>query len=148
MPEEQRAGLLTHPAWLAAYSLNEDNDPIHRGIWVFERLLAGVLGDVPPDVDAAVPTDPHLTLKERMQPLRDARCWKCHHKINPLGEPFEMFDDWGRYRSQHYFDENGEIYTRRDGEFDLKLKEGKLKVARLTHRGKLPSQVTPKSTGR
>ena len=126
MPKEQRAGLLTHPAWLAAYSLNEDNDPIHRGIWVYERLLAGVLGDVPPDVDAVVPTDPHMTLRERMQPLRAERCWKCHRKINPLGEPFEMFDDWGRYRSHHYFDETGEIYMRRDGEFDRKLKNGKL----------------------
>ena len=47
MPLEQRAGLLTHPAWLAAYSLNDGNDPIHRGIWVRERLLAGVIQDVP-----------------------------------------------------------------------------------------------------
>lgn len=46
MLRDQRAGLLTHPAWLAAWSLNEDNDPIHRGIWVRERLLAGVLTDV------------------------------------------------------------------------------------------------------
>ena len=56
-----------------------------------------------------------------MEPLRAERCWKCHRKINPLGEPFEMFDDWGRYRKDHYFDENGNIYTRRDGEFDRKL---------------------------
>ena len=114
MPREQRAGLLTHPAWLAAYSLNEDNDPIHRGIWIYERLLAGVLGDVPPDVDAAVPIDAHKTLRERMEPLRNERCWKCHRKMNPLGEPFEIFDDWGRYRTEHYFDENGKIYMRRD----------------------------------
>ncbi len=126
MPKDQRAGLLTHPAWLAAYSLNEDNDPIHRGIWIYERLLAGVLGDVPPDVDAAVPSDPHKTLKERMEPLRAERCWKCHRKINPLGEPFEMFDDWGRYRKNHYFDEDGQIYTRRDGEFKRQLEQGKL----------------------
>ena len=126
MPKEQRAGILTHPAWLAAYSLNEDNDPIHRGIWVYERLLAGVLGDVPPDVDANVPTDPHMTLRQRMEPLRSESCWKCHRKINPLGETFEIFDDWGRYRSVHYFDQNAEIYLRRDGEFERKLKEGKL----------------------
>ena len=126
MPKKQRAGVLTHPAWLAAYSVNEDNDPIHRGIWIFERLLAGVVGDVPPDVDAVVPTDPHMTLRERMQPLRAERCWKCHRKFNPLGEPFEIFDDWGRFRSHHYFDENGEIFMRRDGNFDQKLKNGKL----------------------
>lgn len=148
MPKEQRAGLLTHPAWLAAYSLNEDNDPIHRGIWVFERLLAGVLGDVPPDVDAAVPTDPHMTLRERMEPLRNERCWKCHRKMNPLGEPFEMFDDWGRYREQHYFDENGEIYTRRDGDFDRKLKEGKLTARKVDASGEIAFSGDPKVDGK
>lgn len=142
MPKEQRAGILTHPAWLAAYSLNEDNDPIHRGIWIYERLLAGVLGDVPPDVDAAVPIDPHQTLRERMEPLRSERCWKCHRKINPLGEPFEMFDDWGRYRTVEYFDEDGQIYMRRDGEFERKLSEGKLttRVVNATGTINLPTE--------
>ena len=140
--------MLTHPAWLAAYSLNEDNDPIHRGIWVYKRLLAGVLGDVPPDVDAAVPTDPHLTLRERMEPLRSERCWKCHRKINPLGEPFEMFDDWGRYRAQHYFDEDGEIYTRRDTEFDRKLKEGKLTTRKVDASGSIAFSGDPKVDGK
>lgn len=147
MPKEQRAGLLTHPAWLAAYSLNEDNDPIHRGIWVYKRLLAGVLGDVPPDVDAAVPTDPHLTLRERMEPLRSERCWKCHRKMNPLGEPFEVFDDWGRFREQHYFDENGDIYTRRDGEFDRKLKEGKLTTREVDASGAVAFSGDPEVDG-
>ena len=147
MPKEQRAGLLTHPAWLAAYSLNEDNDPIHRGIWVYERLLAGVLGDVPPDVDAAVPTDPHKTLRERMKPLRAERCWKCHRKINPLGEPFEVFDDWGRYRAHHYFDENGEIYTRRDSQFDGKLKERKLTTRKINAAGAIAFSGDPKVDG-
>ncbi|MDB4730272.1 DUF1588 domain-containing protein [bacterium] len=147
MPTDQRAGLLTHPAWLAAYSLNEDNDPIHRGIWIYERLLAGVLGDVPPDVDAAVPNDPHKTLKERMEPLRAERCWKCHRKINPLGEPFEMFDDWGRYRKDHYFDENGKIYTRRDGEFDRKLTQGKLSTREADASGSIAFSGDPKVDG-
>ena len=95
MPADQRAGLLTHPAWLAAWSLNDGNDPIHRGIWVLEKLLAGKLQDLPPDVDAKVPINPHQTLRERMELLREERCWNCHHKINPLGETFEIFDDWG-----------------------------------------------------
>ena len=147
MPKKQRAGLLTHPAWLAAYSLNEDNDPIHRGIWVYERLLAGVLGDVPPDVDANVPTDPHLTLRERMESLRSESCWKCHRKINPLGETFEVFDDWGRYRSHHYFDENGEIYLRRDGEFERKLKEGKLTTREVNATGAITFSGNPDIDG-
>jgi hypothetical protein len=147
MPKEQRAGLLTHPAWLAAYSRNEDNDPIQRGIWVYERLLAGVLGDVPPDVDANVPSDPHMTLRERMEPLRAEQCWKCHRKINPLGEPFEVFDDWGRYRTDHYFDENGEIYLRRDGQFERKLKEGQLTTRKVDAVGGISFSGDPNIDG-
>jgi hypothetical protein len=109
MPKKQRAGLLTHPAWLAAHSLNDGNDPVRRGQWIQEKLLAGVIQDVPPDVDANVPNDPHETLRERMEPLRADRCWRCHRKMNPLGEPFEVFDDWGRYRTEVYFDVQGEI---------------------------------------
>ncbi|MBT4223611.1 MAG: DUF1588 domain-containing protein, partial [Opitutae bacterium] len=148
MPKEERAGLLTHPAWLTAYSLNEGNDPIHRGIWVYERLLAGVLGDVPPDVDAAVPTDPHKTLRERMEPLRNERCWKCHRKMNPLGEAFEVFDDWGRYRPHHYFDENGEIYMRRDNQFDRKLKEDKLTMRKVDASGAIAFSGDPEIDGK
>ena len=93
------------------------------------------VGDVPPDVDAVVPTDPHKTLRERMEPLRAEHCWKCHRKINPLGEPFEMFDDWGRYRSHHYVDEDGEIYMRRDGQFDRLRKDGKLTTRKVDATG-------------
>ena len=109
LPPEQRAGLLTHPAWLVTHSGNFDTDPIHRGIWVYEKLLAGVIGDVPPDVDARIAEDPHRTLRERMAPLRERACWKCHHKINPLGEAFEVFDDFGRYRDRFHVDDEGAL---------------------------------------
>jgi hypothetical protein len=105
LPMDQRAGILTHPAWLVAHSVNDGNHPIHRGIWVYEKLLVGVIADVPPDVDARVPEDPHKTLRQRLDVVRDAACWKCHVKINPLGESFEAYDDFGRFRTQHYFDE-------------------------------------------
>ena len=147
MPEEQRAGLLTHPAWLAAWSLNEGNDPIHRGIWVRERLLAGVIQDVPPDVDANVPTDPHKTLRERLETLRDERCWKCHRKINPLGETFEMFDDWGRYRTHLYFDETKKLVTRRDATFDRMLTDGKLTKREVDASGDIAGSGDPEVDG-
>lgn len=147
MPEEQRAGLLTHPAWLAAWSLNEGNDPIHRGIWVREKLLAGVIQDVPPDVDAKVPNDPHKTLRERMEPLRAERCWSCHRKINPLGETFEIFDDWGRHRTQVYFDEENKIVTRRDATFEKMLEQKKLTVREIDATGAITGSGDPKVDG-
>ena len=27
-------------------------------------------------------------------------CWKCHQHMNPLGLAFEVFDDFGRYRTE------------------------------------------------
>ena len=112
MPEHQRAGILTHPAWLVAHSFNAENDPVHRGKWVFEKLLAGAMPDIPPDVDAQVPEDPTKTLRERMEILRQEQCWNCHRKINPLGEAFEIYNHYGRWIDADYFDEEGHLHTR------------------------------------
>ena len=95
----KRKGLLTHPAWLIAHSSNFHTDPIKRGRWIREKLLAGRVPDVPITVDAQVPEDPHKTLRERVESVTNkAECRKCHQQMNPLGFPFEIFDDFGRYR--------------------------------------------------
>ena len=95
----QRKGLLTHPAWLIAHSSNFHTDPIKRGRWIREKLLAGSVPDVPITVDAQIPEDPHKTLRERVESVTEqAECRKCHERMNPLGFPFEVFDDFGRYR--------------------------------------------------
>ncbi len=96
-----RKGLLTHPAWLVAHSSNFHTDPIRRGRWIREKLLAGRVPDVPITVDAQVPDDPHKTLRERVEQVtQKAECWKCHQHMNPLGLPFESFDDFGRFRTE------------------------------------------------
>lgn len=98
MPVGQRAGILTHPAWLIAWSGNFDTDPIRRGKWIREHLLADTMPDIPLDVNAVVPEDRSQTLRHRLQVTREKYCWKCHRKMDPLGLPFEQFDDFGRYR--------------------------------------------------
>ena len=55
---EHRKGVLTHPSWLIAHSTNFHPDPIRRGRWIREKLLAGRVPDVPITVDAQVPDDP------------------------------------------------------------------------------------------
>ena len=96
-----RKGILTHPAWLIAHSQNLETDPIHRGKWIREKLLAGTIPDVPITVDAQIPPDPHKTLRQRMENRTgDSYCWRCHQKMDPLGFPFEMYDDFGRYRTE------------------------------------------------
>jgi len=99
LPDE-RAGILTQPSWLAAHSQNFDNDPVLRGKWIYERLLAGTIPDVPITVDATVPATPDKTLRERFAKTREAACWKCHIKMNPLGMAFEAYDDVGRFRTE------------------------------------------------
>ena len=96
----KRAGILSHPSWLIAHSLNATTDPVRRGKWIRERLLAGTVPDLPITVDASVPEDPHKTLRERYSVTEAEACWRCHVKMNPLGYPFEVFDDFGRWRDQ------------------------------------------------
>ena len=96
---QQRKGMLTHPAWLIAHAQNTETDPVRRGRWVQEKLLAGTVPDLPITVDAVIPEDHHRTLRQRLDAKTgETYCWKCHQKMNPLGLPFEIYDDFGRYR--------------------------------------------------
>lgn len=95
-----RAGLLMHPAWLVAFSDNEKNQAIQRGQWIRTHLLGGTVPDVPIGVNAQLPTDPALTLREKMKVTREEYCWRCHQRMDPLGLPFEQFDDFGRHRTK------------------------------------------------
>ena len=98
---KNRKGMLTHPAWLIAHAQNTETDPVKRGRWVQEKLLAGTVPDIPITVDAVIPEDHHRTLRQRLEAkTRDSYCWKCHQKMNPLGLPFEIYDDFGRYREK------------------------------------------------
>ncbi len=100
-PVDHRRGLLMHPAWLIAHSQNSATDIVRRGKWVREKLLAGIIPDVPITVDARIPEDPHKTLRERLELVSGKKeCWKCHEAMNPLGVTFEAFDDFGRYRTE------------------------------------------------
>ena len=104
--------MLTQPSWLVAHSGNFDNDPVLRGKWIREKLLAGYVMDVPINVDAQVPDDEHRTLRQRFEVVRAEQCWRCHIKMNPLGMPFESYNHVGRYRDLELgrpVDASGEI---------------------------------------
>ena len=93
--EDERAGVLTHPAWLAAWSGN----PVQRGKWVRTHLLGGTVPDVPIGVDARVPEKAHTTFRDRLEIATSAsECWRCHKKMDPLGVVFERYDHYGRYQ--------------------------------------------------
>ena len=105
MKIENRKGLLTHPAWLLAHAFNTETDPVHRGKFVREKLLAGTIPDIPITVDAQIPEDHNKTLRQRLTIATETKsCWHCHVKMNPLGNSFEMYDDFGRYRTEEFLE--------------------------------------------
>jgi hypothetical protein len=111
-----RKGILTHPAWLLAHSQNTETDPVRRGKWIREKLLAGYVPDVPITVDAQIPEDPHRTLRERLDEVTSPQeCWKCHVHMNPLGLTFEMFDDFGRFRTEEALEHPENLIKSGDG---------------------------------
>jgi hypothetical protein len=97
--KDERAGVLTHPAWLAAWSGNFDNHPVQRGKWVRTHLLGGSVPDVPIGVDARVPEVEHKSFRDRLAMATSAaECWRCHQSMDPLGVAFERYDHYGRFQ--------------------------------------------------
>jgi hypothetical protein len=131
---EQRAGILTQPAWLIAHSTNTDNHAIHRGKWIRERLLGGLIPETPITVAAQLPDEPQETLRHRMRVTREEYCWKCHQRMDPLGLPLEMFDHFGRFRTEELgrpVDTSGAILDSGDERIDGPVTDGLEMIHRL-----------------
>lgn len=134
VPEGQRLGILTHPSWLVSHSDAMDNHAIRRGRWVYERLIGGGIPDVPITVDAMLPDEPKVSLRERMRVTREDYCWTCHKKMDPLGLPFEMFNHAGVYRNTELdepVDTSGEIIESGDPALDGKVENAIELIQRL-----------------
>jgi mono/diheme cytochrome c family protein len=99
---EQRAGVLTHPYLMAAFSYTGASSPIHRGV-LLSRNVLGLSLRPPPEAFTPLSEDLHpmLTTRERvMLQTKPASCQTCHGVINPLGFTLEHFDAVGRYRDK------------------------------------------------
>ena len=117
----ERLGILTHPVWLVSHSDAMDNHAILRGRWIRERLLGGAVPDIPITVDAMLPDEPTSTLRHRMRVTREKECWRCHQKMDPLGLPFEMYNQLGLVRDKDQgqpLDTRGEIILSGDPALD------------------------------
>ncbi|MSP72497.1 MAG: DUF1588 domain-containing protein [Myxococcales bacterium] len=114
LPADERAGVLTHPAWLGSHGGNFEDDPslIHRGHWVRESLLCDF---IPPlsSVRVMAQVGPHAANKSARARVDDAtannpECQGCHRLMNPLGYPFEMFNQAGYLREWDHAADGGE----------------------------------------
>ena len=119
LPKDERAGVLTHPAFLAAHGGNFENDPsiVHRGKWVREKLLCDDIPPVPITVNAALdPETRDQSARKRMTSQVDSRqkCAGCHDLMNPLGYPFETYNHAGYLRTEdHGMEPNGSSTLKR-----------------------------------
>ena len=97
--DQQRAGLLTQPGLLALLAYPNQGSPIHRGIFVREKVLCQALAP-PPDANLEPPDpDPDATTREQFaEHTANAACASCHRLIDPIGFGFERYDGIGAYR--------------------------------------------------
>jgi Protein of unknown function (DUF1592)/Protein of unknown function (DUF1588)/Protein of unknown function (DUF1587)/Protein of unknown function (DUF1595)/Protein of unknown function (DUF1585) len=111
---KQRAGLLTQAGLLAASSKPNQTSPIHRGLFVRERLLCESLPPPPDGIEIKPPDlDPNLTTRQRFdQHASDPACAGCHQLMDPIGLGFENYDGLGSWRTTENgqpIDASGEI---------------------------------------
>jgi len=108
LPSDERAGMLTHPAWLATHGDAFEDGPsaVVRGHWIREHLLCeSVPGlefvSVPALLD---PTDGTKTARERIETTFDGRseCNLCHDDMNSLGMAFELYNHAGFLRADDH----------------------------------------------
>lgn len=155
LPEDERAGLFTHPALLAILGKSNQSDPIHRGVFVRTRLLCEVLEPPPGDVDLTPPDlAPGLTTRDRFDMHRnEPRCASCHALIDPIGYGFESYDGIGRFRSSeegHDVDTSGMVNAGGDanGEFDGAIELSDRLADSRTFHACMASQVFRFASGR
>ena len=100
----QRAGILTHAAFLTRHSNPDVTSPTHRGLFIRQGLLCETVNAPPPTIETTVPpAEPgsHLiTYRQRLEHYTAAPlCAGCHAMMDPLGFPFEGYDAVGQLRA-------------------------------------------------
>jgi hypothetical protein len=95
-----RVGWYTQAPFLTQWAINNDPDPIHRGVRINLDSLCFKLGP-PAAVLPSVPAlEPNQTNRQRFEALTAGCGGTCHNVfINPLGFAFEDYDGLGRHRT-------------------------------------------------
>lgn len=98
----QRRGVFTQVGFLASHATTRSPDPIHRGVFLAERV-ACVHIDAPPEDTPAPDPMPGLTNRQTIELHTEqpgSVCAGCHAQIiNPFGFPFESYDAIGAWRT-------------------------------------------------
>lgn len=100
--DSPRLGLVTQASIMTLTGASNRTSAVRRGKWVLERLLCAPPPPPPAAAVAlaAVPPDPSLTEKERLERHRvNPTCAACHDVMDPIGLGFENYDAIGAYRT-------------------------------------------------
>lgn len=99
---EDRAGILSHGAVLAAFSKFSDTSPTQRGIFIRTRLMCDDLPPPPPQIDVDQPPEGGANdckVERYMAHMGTGSCNNCHKEMDPIGFGLEQFDIAGRFRA-------------------------------------------------
>lgn len=101
--DAERRGVLTQVGFLAANSTTTAPDPIHRGVYVAQRI-ACIPVAAPPDNTPPPSPVPGQTNRQTIEGHTEqpgSTCAGCHAQIiNPFGFPFESYDAIGAWRTE------------------------------------------------
>ena len=93
------AGILTLGGVMSMLAHANQSSPVHRGKFVREQILCGMMPPPPPNVPKLPDVDPNLTTRERLlQHSTDPACHSCHRLMDPIGFGFEKLDGAGLWR--------------------------------------------------
>lgn len=100
--DEERAGLLTSAAVLAANAKPNRTSPTQRGLFIRANLLCLPVPPPPDNVNLNLEEagGADLSVRERLELHRsEPACASCHTLFDPMGMTLENFDALGRYRT-------------------------------------------------
>ncbi|HEX3313410.1 MAG TPA: DUF1592 domain-containing protein [Gemmataceae bacterium] len=98
-----RGGVLTLASVLTKQAGASRTSPVLRGNWLVDTLLGEKLPRPPPDVPQLPEAEDttKLTIRQLVeQHTKDARCARCHVRIDPFGFSLEEYDAIGRRRTR------------------------------------------------
>lgn len=103
LPEAERAGILTRPAFNTVGARENSGSPPLRGVAVMEQFLC-VQPLVPPDgldlsVDLGGGATPRNNREAFEEKTKAPACIGCHAQIDGFGMLFELYDGVGRHRA-------------------------------------------------
>jgi hypothetical protein len=110
----ERAGILGQPGLMAALAYGNQTDPVHRGVFVAQRIVCRDLEAPPFAFSLPEPTaEVSGTLREQFEALHLREgCASCHGIIDPLGFGLDDLDPLGRHRTHergHALDVSGTL---------------------------------------